>query len=61
MQLRRLEREYQEVLKHEIKEKDPKFKGLKNVLQEMEMEENKTNYKLEDDIRKAESSSEDSA
>lgn len=48
MQLRRLEREYQEVLKHEIKIKDAnKFEGLRNIL--FEHEEIKTAYQLEED------------
>ena len=47
MQLRRLEREYQEVLKHEITNKNANvFRGLRNVLFE-EKEDYKTQYKLE--------------
>ena len=48
MQLRRLEREYQDVLRHEIKIKDAhQFQGLRNVL--FEQEETKTAYQLEAD------------
>lgn len=52
MQLRKLDREYQEVLRHEIKIKDANaFKGLRNVLFEDEEEDHKTAYKLESDLQ----------